>query len=1744
MANSNLPLDPVPERDLMNDPMLDASWKRKQKILEDADTCRICRGEGSKEEPLFYPCKCSGSIKFVHQNCLMEWLSHSQKKHCELCKTSFRFTKLYHPHMPNSVPLPIFLRQAAVHTWRTCRTWSRFHLVLFVWVAWLPWCMRTCFRGLFWLGDGGWISWQKTEERALSATQQQSDRLAAEGTSPANSQFMLSKDSSAAVVLTHVAKSLPQFFPPVSQSLNLSTAKPTAFRLTRRLIMGFMSQTSNDSILNSTGSTGIVTRSFDIDQTSSSWLSNFKFFRSLTSSPTLNQLVTDTIEGQIITMLVVIAFILIFLIREWVVQQQPGINLAAAPIAEAAVAQARDAPPLEQAARQHAEQFLLRGHGGELDAAGENEGDPPREPVRRPRIAVMPRARRQARLPANRDPENQDPTSSSATRPETETQTPGRSQADLWKSEHDDLTAIMPRPHSPFAGPSNSHTEIPVLPSGVNVAGAAEIRKTLEEYHLASDQKDWPGLKIFKDLWTRADRNPREVLRIIEEEGRNEELGWIVAAMNRLESISNIHDDPSLIHLSAESSSGDISDLNLTSFGINSNAQSSTTMSDDLGYSGPSVTISTENLPLDVGSPSASSSKICLKRSQNGLSSELAPEVENKSHIRSRATSKDITIHVDADRTFDSQPSFSDENPFHPNDPNNGSQELEITSAGANAPQLVADLPDREDTVYEILDEQDDSLNEAQLPDLAEMPAIKHGLFDTIMNWLWGGVNQPMNPAEDPADQDAGDDEHIVNNLADEAPFVPVEHGQPIMENFGNEENHAQDPEVVAAAVQAGLDPNGVEAVDDGEDLEGIMELVGMQGPLAGLIQNGMFCAVLVSMTIFLGMWVPYIAGKLFLVFLANPVSFLVKMPLRWASTGADLIIDFCVIGAGYAFYWTDTVVRFSCHPVGLMIPPLGRMGENRILAETAKGYAEGALMRLAKSFETTGDSLSESDIPTFSIIAHESLYLLERHVARSFVMVRDAIIAILDFSSMGAFSLGEWYQYLGVNLIEVAKHLSNLAIGKTRDFISLAPWLLKINPLRVTLNIPQRTTPLDYTLAFWGTKDRIIAIIFGYVFFSVIGILYLRIGASLRGRNRGGKVDGAFADVLYQAGGVMKVILIISIEMIAFPLYCGLLLDVALLPLFGNVTIMSRLNFLMASPNTSLFVHWFVGTCYMFHFALFVSMCRKIMRKGVLCGSIKLSPKSLFTDEILPDFIRDPDDPTFHPVRDVLERSVSTQLRKIAFSALVYGALVILCLGGVVWGIYLTFENLFPIHWSSNEPVLEFPVDLLFYNFLMPVAVKFFNPSVGLNRMYSWWFRKCAKGLRLSHFLFGKREEDEEGHHVRRSWRDWILQKHGDIQRPVIDVRRFLAEDGDTEAFFLRDGRYVLTPASDQVRIPKGANTFVEVGEEGVRVDGLPDSNQGLHGRNNEMFAKVYIPPLFRVRISLFILLIWLFAATTGVCITVIPLVFGRLVFTQLIPNHRRMNDIYAFSIGLYILGGGLYTLLHYRKFLTSLRTSFSPRPYSNTVAFLSQVTAYAIRLLRLVYTYFSFAFLLPSLFSLIIEFYIVIPLHTYFGSPFDRHIIHFIQDWTLGVLYIKMAGRLILWYAPSRPADALRGIVRHGWLNPDVRLATRSFIFPASLLMGLALTAPLSLGWATNKLFYGSADSDFQARVYRYSYPVVLAFGLVIALSYLVRVAFRGWRQRIRDEVYLIGERLHNFGERRGVGARVSGKRVASRG
>lgn len=54
--------------------------------------CRVCRA-GVEEGVLMHPCLCKGSIREVHEQCLIQWLDKSKKNQCELCGAPLMFTK-------------------------------------------------------------------------------------------------------------------------------------------------------------------------------------------------------------------------------------------------------------------------------------------------------------------------------------------------------------------------------------------------------------------------------------------------------------------------------------------------------------------------------------------------------------------------------------------------------------------------------------------------------------------------------------------------------------------------------------------------------------------------------------------------------------------------------------------------------------------------------------------------------------------------------------------------------------------------------------------------------------------------------------------------------------------------------------------------------------------------------------------------------------------------------------------------------------------------------------------------------------------------------------------------------------------------------------------------------------------------------------------------------------------------------------------------------------------------------------------------------------------------------------------------------------------------------------------------------------------------------------------------------------------------------------------------------------------
>ncbi|SPO04581.1 related to SSM4 - involved in mRNA turnover [Cephalotrichum gorgonifer] len=1677
--------------------------------IADPDTCRICRGESTPTEPLFYPCKCSGSIKYVHQDCLMEWLSHSQKKHCELCKTPFRFTKLYSPKMPSSLPTYIFFSHIAKYVFANLVMWMRALLVGSVWLFWVPYSMRRVWSLLFWLSDEGLGSLALTRNVTLEAGNATSGDI-----SVINDASVLSTIASIAGNQT-AAQLLMQNATALNDSLPANIT--AAARRLPYLILGALFP----SLMAGNGTALSMEDVIAASTTEGTLFGNVKMLQKLTRKPPINRFVIKVLEGQVITILVIICFILVILVRDYVVQQQPEINMRAAFAAQdaarpeerrGAAAPPQAAGPVHAVVPLPEPQLVVIDSDDDDDddlewhsTDGEDEDD---EPERDARTLVgeteedfaQDTTRDQHHIPAHHIPATSRPADSAHDHSQGQSSSESEEGRPIWT------------PSTDTQGMKHSSNLPPLV---VSMGLSDKYLRILEEAEgdrpILGDNRVPSADGLGGPAATRADQETSieqesdgAVNGTMGPEQKDGVLGHALEGSNTLptpaDSDSEKRDSkgksrevppPELSHgveFTYDTESSEDGDADKAPY---SRRRAVSDGPQPQNYVNPLANNSWSFSPISGGSQSLGGPS---GQTAGPSSVPLTPVEEDSDPLHS-ATPANAPVPIGDGSTNTApwaEPTW---------------EETE-TQAHGDEPQP--------DAVRTGDDEATAPQDDGPAPPAQENPP--RPLWTIVADYLWGDVDDVI--------EDADDDAEPVNDVR----------------NIDNQADLDEDPDEEEEPDIIGLDQD---ALDDIEDFEGIMELVGMRGPIVGLFQNALFCACLVFVAIFLCVFLPYNMGRTSVCLAANPMR-LVRMLFALSKLVQDLVAVF--VGAlSLATLSALSVARrlFGMHEVSESI--------NNSITYTWEITAN-ASYRLSNEF-LAELPIHTSEIQNFSALSHEALLTLKGHVATLFTGVWDLVIFLINSP-----------------ILDIVASSAKAAFGLSlvaKDFgVAAASAILRPGAWIIDLDRAAPQLPVDPELAVWSGSDRFWAIMAGYISFAVTAGLYVSRWAPLSRSQVGQDWEASIVDVINQASGVTKVILIIGIEMLVFPLYCGLLMDVALLPLFEDATILSRYNFTINHPLTSMFVHWFVGTGYMFHFALFVSMCRKIMRKGVLY------------------FIRDPDDPEFHPVRDVLERNFFTQLRKIMFSALVYGGLVLVCLGGVVWGLRLSSSNLLPIHYSSNEPVLEFPVDLLFYNFLMPLAVKVLRPSDALHSMYTWWYKRCGRMLRLTWFLFGKRQVDEEGTlvlprgspYLDLPWYRRIALKIDETEQvapkslgeivtemlPSTSSKRIpkpaalarlkqkLVRRGQLRA----DGRFVRAPASDQVRIPKARRVFLDVAEA-TQAPLAPSTTSDTDLYYSSQYELVYLPPNFRLRIFYFIFLIWVFAAVTGVGLTIVPLIVGRRLFKALLPDHVRTNDIYAFSIGIYVLGATAYSILRARTISRKVR-GWAARAIGVLTGpgAATQAATLVLRTAQFVYAYFNVFVFFPLLASTLVELYVVIPLHTYLHPPGPAaggssaeaasglHTVRAVQAWTLGLLYLKLASRALGAWDNSRLAIASRAIFRRGYLRPDVPLLTRAFVLPAVLIALVGILAPpLVVVPVIKRVFLerlgappgAAADDDpvSTALVHRISFLVTATAGLGAAVAWSLLGVFRGWKARVRDEAYLVGERLHNFGvaARRGV-------------
>jgi len=1290
----------------MNDPQYATNTGSGEDGAGDADTCRICRGEATGQEPLFYPCKCSGSIKFVHQDCLMEWLSHSQKKHCELCKTPFRFTKLYSPDMPQNLPTHVFFRHLIIHTVKNLAVWLRFCLVVFVWLGCLPWAMRHIWGFLFWFGDG---EWNTEDEDASSLRNDSSTAWALEaiadlvfngtitnGTSPASPLMTIPTTPK---TVGKVMGQIPEMLKPFIKLFNLSRSDRLPVGFFKAIFQGFPLPEFNTTTPQHT----IFLQSAVPGR--SSLLSEVRFLKELTRYPRVNSIIITTLEGQIITIVVVVCFVLVFLIREWVVQQQPGINMGAGFNAEFGGergarnrnALADNAPDVE---------------GHPVDAARNVEELQVGVPRPAADVAARPIARPRRRMVRFEDMHGIDTIPTSGDREVSPPlYVPQRTEDDAGE------------------GSADGHHQRPGMLERDALSPAAEIQRNIvEESSKTQDQFDTGK---FVSVWRRAGGSPEEVLRIIEAEGLGEKLRYWKNAMESLQAdsalVSSSDDRKPLIganslHSSTDSLAAQRSD------GTNSTNESwvdvpppsssrkdssDSPISDEsesgkipvISSKGKEKAVGTANEPLSDASNRISTINygMASREQLGGTGAPWTPSPISREGVifksgpgRPRATSDGPQPRESISPLAENYWSFSalesspaahtlelpsvpavDEHPIkvrHSDEGKDGNSKHQMSHAQVQDRNLVNVSSTAESHIVSndtsdiieiynvekgttqraasweevfannpVSDSEDDSqeipegesnveqnpfhpnglLPEDLPPDTAPQQRNEpQGFLGHVANFLWGDLDLPQEVR-------AGDDEHIVQDIAAEAPFVRVAHRNHAIVDDDDSDDEAQvNPErdVVAGAMAAVVDPNDPDGLDDVEDFEGIMELVGMRGPLTALVQNGLFSAVLISLTVACGVWVPYNVGRLVLLLIANPIA-TIKLPLKFLFSFAAVLQDLALVAIGSLSY---LLIHLCSLPKLIYSYTFASSDLPTTMIEwpgptyESLRFATVAGERIVDGFVNALMQIPDSEVPAFSAVSHESLITIKRVISESLQYIGSLITYFLV--NPAAQSIPS----KSVDFAAFWATLSELGVAAGQTLRALPKVLASAESWVITLDIPERAVPVDPSLSYWSGTDRFWAILAGYIAFSFLGAAYLRRGSPFSSSQTGREWEATIIDVLNQAGGVMKVILIISIEMLVFPLYCGLLLDIALLPLFDNASLLSRVLFTIETPLTSIFVHWFVGTCYMFHFALFVSMCRKIMRSGVLC---KFAPRhqlfpadrsqTLYVTQTIPPFIR-----------------------------------------------------------------------------------------------------------------------------------------------------------------------------------------------------------------------------------------------------------------------------------------------------------------------------------------------------------------------------------------------------------------------------------------------------------------------------------------------------------------------------------------
>ncbi|KAH9046014.1 hypothetical protein EDB84DRAFT_1265628 [Lactarius hengduanensis] len=864
-------------------------------------------------------------------------------------------------------------------------------------------------------------------------------------------------------------------------------------------------------------------------------------------------------------------------------------------------------------------------------------------------------------------------------------------------------------------------------------------------------------------------------------------------------------------------------------------------------------------------------------------------------------------------------------------------------------------------------------------------------------------------------------------------PQAAAQHGEGVVAEADEDGEDAEGEDADDAALAAQLADEDI-AVED--DMEGALEAIGMRGPLYVVAQNAALMIFVLDTAVGLGVWLPFTFGKstALLSLDARRALQVLHWPIRVIRIVTDPVVD--------TIFFLMSV---------LVLPSITRLlgGSLNTVQWALSGIVPSNALEKSTHFAIT---MSIVNFPWDRVNAYV-ISLSSKLVSGQRSETSSVIDRILESNHPAVKAAEHYLEVLGkqvrISSYQVATSWTRMALGD-------------------------------------GTGERIFAIALGYAVIGLLIAFYLNVFTVGTVRSAGRAVRSAVRQQLL----VVKVAAFIIIELVLFPLGCGINLDLCSIWLFPEASLQSRIAFFQYAPLTATFYHWVVGTMFMYQFAILLASCRTIMRPGAMW------------------FIKDPSDQNFHPIRDILERPALVQLRKLSVSAIMYG-LVVACGVGSIGGLMRFGRGIIlPLRWKPREPLSDVPIDLLFLHVLLPYTLRFFRPRrVVRKASVKIWKYLCAQ-LRLTSYMFGGRHPDEEREVSYGSW--WAPRNSGD-------------EVAEGALHF--HGSYRRVPNSDNVAVPRDMRATARVDVTGLPVDDeaqrlimAQDAEAEKAKRNpKDDYTVVYIPPHFQYRVALFIFALWVVGCVFITATVSMPILLGRGVFNLF--TRRQMHDGYSFLVGSYALWGCWvvgHTLDRMEK--RRQRRGADEARGNWPLYFLKRSVLW---LAKISYIVFFIGIVIPALIGLVVELYMIMPIRLSLNPDLVPNI-RVADMWALGIIYAK----IILHAQRLRPLNRITAgfnhIKAHGWTNPEPLSATVEFIVP--LLVGLSgmLALPPVIVVLLRHLIPLRVDQRF---IFMHVYPGIFAAAGLIRLGVTGSRALSRWSQSIRDTEFLVEMRLRNY-------------------